>query len=380
MTHVSGLMADGFEPVREVFVRNFAQHGEVGAGCCVYVDGRPVVDLWGGEVAPGGPPYTASTLQMVASATKGALTICALQLVEAGQLDLDAPVAEYWPEFAAAGKDDIPVRWLLSHRAGLPAVRPRLTPADLYSWTTMTETLAAEAPYWEPGTAHGYHALTFGWLVGELIARVAGVSPGTYFAEHVAAPLGLDFHIGIPDRELDRVAPLLPPPLPPPGAPPDRMTAVLTDPASLGFEAFFVPHGLLGITNDPDLWRCEAPAANGMATAAALARMYAACIGEIDGVRLLRPDTLAAASAVESAGDDLVTQYVTRYGLGFQLSFPLRPFAGDGSVGHYGLGGSVGFAHPELGVAFGYTVNQMLPGGVVDPRSKPLIDAVVGCL
>jgi CubicO group peptidase (beta-lactamase class C family) len=377
---VDGVVEPGFERVRDAFERNFERHGEVGAACCVYVGGRPVVDLWGGVVAPSGAPYTGHTLQMVASATKGGLAICALRLVERGELDLDAPVATYWPEFDAGGKTDLPVRWLLSHRAGLPAISGSVTPQDLFAWKPVAEALAAEAPWWPPGSTHGYHALTFGWLVGEVIARVTGVSPGTYFAEHVARPLGLDFWIGLPTDEHHRVSPLIPSPPPPPGTAPDALTALLTDPSSLAFRSFFMASGLFGIVNDPELWRCEMPAVNGMATAHALARMYAACLDEIDGVRLIGTDTLDLARAVESAGDDLVTRYETRFGLGFQLSFPLRPFAGEGSVGHYGLGGSVGFAHPDLGFSFGYTVNQMLPGGVVDPRSKALIDAVVGCV
>lgn len=377
---VNGTVEAGFTPVRETFARNFALHGEVGAACAVYHRGRKVVDLWGGTTSVDGPAYSDTTLQMVASATKGALAICALRLAERGELDLDAPVAEYWPEFAEAGKGTVPVRWLLSHRAGLPKVTPRFTPADLFAGKPVIEALAAEAPHWEPGTAHGYHALTYGWLVGEVIARVTGTSAGAFFATEVAEPLGLDFFIGLPDTELPRVSPLIPAPPPPPGAPPDPLAALLTDPGSLAFEAFFVPHGLFGAINDPDLWRCEAPAANGMATAHALAKLYAACLGEIDGVRLLGPDTVGRARSVESAGEDLVTGYESRYGLGFQLSFPLRPFAGEGSFGHYGLGGSVGFALPERDLAFGYTVNQMRPGGVLDPRSSALIDTVLSCL
>lgn len=379
MTTVTGSVAPGFDPVREVFAQNFEQHGEVGAACCAYLGGEPVVDLAGGVVPPGGGPYTDRTLQMVASATKGALAICALRLVERGELDLDAPVAAYWPEFGAAGKADILVRWLLSHRAGLPAITPRLTPAELFTWRPVTAALETEEPRWNPGAAHGYHALTFGWLIGELIARVTGLSPGDYFTEQIAKPLGLDFWIGLPDTEHDRVAPLIPAPPSPPGSPVDRVSALLMDPTSLAFEAMFVPHGLFGAINEPELWRCEAPAVNGMATARALARMYAACIGEVDGTRLLESGTVELARTVESAGEDRVMRYETRYGLGFQLSYPLRPFAGDGSFGHYGLGGSVGFALPERGLSFGYTVNQMLPAGMVDPRSDGLIDALLTC-
>jgi CubicO group peptidase (beta-lactamase class C family) len=316
---------------------------------------------------------------MVASATKGALAVCAHRLVEQGKLDLDAPVSDYWPEFAAAGKERLPVRWLLSHQAGLPVVDAELTLDDVIAWDPVVDALAETRPVWKPGTAHGYHAITYGWLVGEVIARVAGRSPGDFFAAEVAEPLGLDFHIGLAESEFGRVSPLRPAALLP-GFQPDALALRIADPASLAHRAFFVPSGLLGGFNDPAVWRAEIPAANGMATAHALARMYAACLGEVDGVRLLAPDTLAAATVGQAEGIDAVAGYETRYALGFQLAFPYRPMAGPGSFGHYGLGGSVGFAHPERRLSFGYTVNQMGPGTPADPRSAALIEAVVGCL
>lgn len=377
-----GTVAAGFEPVRQTFEENFGR-GEVGASCCVYVDGRPVVDIWGGSVAPGSAePYTDRTLQMVASATKGAMAIVAHRLAERGELDFDAPVARYWPEFAAGGKETVPVRWLFSHQAGLVAVDEPLTMAEIYRWTPIAEALAAQVPYWEPGTAHGYHALTYGWLVGEVLSRVSGLSAGQLFAREVAAPLGIDFWVGLPDSEHSRVAPLIPAPAPPPGAEPDALTALLFDQNGLAYKAFFVPNGMFGTMNEPDMWRAELPGANGMASAHALARMYAACLWEVDGVRLLRPETVAAATVQQTAAGamDRVITFRSRFGLGFQLSFPERPMAGEGSFGHYGLGGSVGFAQPERGFSFGYAVNQMLPGGTVDPRSTALIGATLGCL
>jgi CubicO group peptidase (beta-lactamase class C family) len=380
VTEVDGAVAPGFEPVRAAFVANFGR-GEVGAACCVYVAGRRVVDIWGGTATPGtDDPYTDRTLQIVASATKGAVAICAHRLAERGELDLDAPVADYWPEFAAAGKGRIPVRWLLSHQAGLPAVERVLLMPDIYRWDPIVEALAAQEPYWEPGSAHGYHALTYGWLVGEVLARVTGLTPGQLLTREIADPLGIDFWIGLPDAELHRVAPLIPAPPPPPGAAPDPLAALMFDQKSLAFKAFLIPNGLFGTINLPEMWRAQLPAVNGIASARALATMYAACLGEVDGVRLLRPETLAAATVQQTSGTDRVIGFASRFGLGFQLSFPERPMAGPGSFGHYGLGGSVGFAHPERGLAFGYVVNQMLPGGVVDPRSKALIDATLDCL
>ena len=372
---VEGTVAPGFERVRDTFLANFADHGDVGAACCVYVDGEPVVDLAGGSVVPGGAPYTRSTLQMVASATKGALAICALRLSERGELDLDAPVAEYWPEFAAEGKADIPVRWLLTHRSGLPYVDTVLPMSEVYGWQPMVDLLAAQRPVWTPGSAHGYHALTYGWLVGEVLARVTGVTPGELIRREVADPLGVDFWVGLPASETERVSPLIVATAAPETRP-DPFTMMLFDAESMAHKAFFVANGLLGSLNDPAAWAAQLPAANGMATARSLARVYAACLGEVDGIRLLAPDTLRVATTEQSGGHDAVLQVDSRFGLGFQLPYPLRPFAGDGSFGHYGLGGSVGFGHAGAGVAFGFVVNQMLPGGVVDPRSAALIEAV----
>lgn len=377
--NVDGTVTPGFERVRDAFEANFTRFGDVGAGCCVYVDGEQVVDLVGGVVAPHGGAYTRDTLQMVASATKGALAVCALRLAERGELDLDAPVATYWPEFAAEGKDAIPVRWLLSHRAGLPFVDTVLPMRAVYEWQPMVDLLAAQRPHWEPGTRHGYHALTYGWLVGEVLRRVTGRTPGELVRREVADPLGVDFWVGLPESETRRVSPLIVATAAPETRP-DPFTLQLFDPESMAHKAFFVANGLLGTLNDPDGWAAQLPAGNGMATARSLARMYAACLGEVDGVRLLSGETLRAATTEQSAGRDEVLRVPSRFGLGFQLSYPLRPFAGEGSFGHYGLGGSVGFGHLTGGVAFGYAANRMLPGGVVDPRTHALVEAVFGAL
>ncbi|MGQ0624572.1 MAG: serine hydrolase domain-containing protein [Sporichthyaceae bacterium] len=377
---VNGAVAPGFERVREVFADNFARHGEVGAACCVYVDGRVVVDLTGGRFAPDSErPYDAGTLQLVASATKGALAICALRLAERGELDLDVPAAHYWPEFAASGKAAVPVRALLTHRVGLPYVDAELSLADICDWEPAVTVLAAQTPAWEPGTAHGYHALTYGWLVGEVLSRVTGLTPGQLIRREIAEPLGIDLWVGLPDELLGRVAPLLPV-VRKADDPPDPLLMLIADPAALAHRTFFVRAGLLGAMNDQSLWKAQLPAANGIANARALATMYAACLHEVDGVRLLPAESVRAAMVPQSVGRDLVIGTDDRFGTGFQLSFDRRPMAGDGSFGHYGLGGSVGFAHPEHGLAFGYVVNQMLPGGAVDPRSTALVAAVLTCL
>jgi CubicO group peptidase (beta-lactamase class C family) len=372
-TKIHGSVEADFEPVHDAFAANFERHGEVGAACCVYLEGRKVVDVWGGS-------YTPDTLQMVMSSTKGVVAVAAHLLAQEGELDFDAPVVEYWPEFAAEGKHSMPVRWLFSHRAGLPAVSRPLTFEDELAWDPVVDALAAQRPWWEPNTGHGYHVGTYGWLAGEVIRRITGMSVGAYVAEHIARPLGLELWIGLPEAQEERVAPLIPVPPPAPGAPVDVFTARLLDPTTLLHKAFVNPAITAGVFNERAFHAAEIPAANGIANARSLARMYAACIGEVDGVRLLNADTLDKAVREQSAGDDLVLGYETRYATGFQLSFPFRPMAGEGSFGHYGMGGSVGFAHPERGFAFAYVMNQMLPSGGVDPRTRSLVEALVSCL
>ena len=380
-TRVQGFVKPGFESVSEAFARNFERFGDVGAACCVYRDGRAVVDLWGGSLtASGDDPYGEDTLQMVMSSTKGVVAVAAQMLAEEGKLDFDAPVVEYWPEFGAEGKQTIPVRWLFSHRAGLPAIDRPLTIEDVFAWTPVVDGLATQRPMWEPNTAHGYHVGTYGWLAGEVIRRVAGASVGEVVAQRIARPLNLDLWIGLPEAMECRVAPMLPAPPPAQGTALDIFTARLLDPSTLLHKAFVNPPLPAPVFNERAFHAAEIPAANGITNARSLARMYAACIGEVDGVRLLQPKTVAAATREQSNGHDLVLGYETRYATGFQLSFLFRPMAGEGSFGHYGMGGSVGFADPDRGVAFAYVMNQMLPSGGVDPRTKSLVEALLGCL
>ena len=372
-TRVHGSVEAGFEPVHEAFIANFEQHPEKGAACCVYVRGTKVVDLWGGT-------YSADTLQMIMSSTKGVVAVAAHMLAQDGKLDFDAPVTRYWPEFGAAGKEDIPVRWLFSHRGGLPAIDRPLSVEDVFSWTPVADALAVQKPLWEPNTAHGYHAGTFGWLAGEVVRRASGMTVGEFVAEHVARPLGLELWIGLPEAEEEQVAPMIAPPSPPPGTPLDVFTARMLDPTTLLHRAFANPPLPPAVFNERAFHAAEVPAANGITNARSLARMYAACIGEVDEVRLLEPGTLEEAIRAQSAGDDLVLGYETRFATGFQLAFPFRPMAGEGSFGHYGMGGSVGFAHPQREVAFAYVMNQMLPSGGVDPRTQSLVQALLASL
>ena len=378
---MGGSVAAGFEPVQEAFAANFERHGEVGAACSVHLHGKRVVDLWGGVTAPGGSePYTADTLQMVWSTTKGVVAMAAHILAQEGKLDFDAPVTNYWPEFAAEGKAGIPVRWLFCHKSGLAAVDRPLGLDDVIAWTPCVEALAAQRPYWEPGTAHGYHTWTYGWLAGEVIRRVAGVSVGKFVAERITKALGAEFWIGLPESLNARVAPVLPPIPPEPGTPLDPLTARIADPNSLAHKSWANPAVPPAAFNEYPFRAAEVPAGNGIVSARALSRLYSACIGEIDGVRLLEAETLELATRTQAHGDDLVQGYETRFGTGFQLAFPFRPMAGAGSFGHYGSGGSVGFAHKELGISFGYVMNQMRPAYGSDPRTAAIVQALLGCL
>jgi CubicO group peptidase (beta-lactamase class C family) len=378
---VQGTVAAGFEPVRTAFAANFARFGEVGAACCVYLDGRRVVDLWGGRAdETTGRAWREDTLVPVFSTTKIATAVCAHLLAERGKLDLDVPVARYWPEFAAEGKKNIPVRWLLSHRAGLPALEKRFTMDGVQAWDPIVAALAAQRPVWEPGAAHGYHARTFGWLIGEVVRRVTGRSLGTFFAEEVAGPLGLDFWIGLPAEFEPRVARLIPP-QPPTGIDPDALSAPIrrmlearSDPNSLSSRALTLPEL---DDNSRAVHAAEIPGHNGIATARSLARLCAALVGDVDGVRLLSPSTVRAAIRTRSDGPDKVLFVDTRFGLGFMRDSSFSPFGGAGRFGHTGSGGALAFADPDTGLAFGYVVNRMMPGLLgADPRHTALITAV----
>ncbi|MFG1793553.1 serine hydrolase domain-containing protein [Nocardia sp. NPDC049149] len=385
---IDGTVAPGFEAVREAFAANFAEHGEVGAAVCVYRDGRPVVDLWGGIADPEtGRAWERDTIQLVYSATKGVTTTLAHLLVQRGLLDLDAPVAQYWPEFAAAGKDAIPVRWLLTHQAGLAALDKPVRLVDALAWTPMVEALAAQAPNWPPGTAHGYHGRTFGWLVGEVIRRVTGRTVGQVLAEDVAAPYDVDFFIGLPPAEQYRVSRLVFAPQPdfaaiPEDLIPERLRPVLAalqDPDSLANRAFQITDPPDLDFNSPDVHAAEIPASNGIGTARGLARLYAALVGDLDGHRLLTPETLSAATREQVAGTDLVITLEDRYATGYMLPTPELPLGGPHSFGHPGRGGSLAFADPTRGLAFAYTPNYIIENAV-DLRARNLVDAMESAL
>ncbi|MFH9576311.1 serine hydrolase domain-containing protein [Streptomyces sp. NPDC017454] len=385
MTTIDGEVAAGFELVREAFAANFSEYGDIGAAVCVYQHGRPVVDLWGGVADPEtGRPWTPDTLQLVYSATKGATATAAHMLAERGALDLDAPVAKYWPEFAANGKADIPVCWLLSHQAGLITLDQPVPLNEALAWHPMAAALAAQRPHWTPGTAHGYHGRTWGWLVGEVIRRVSGRTPGRFFADEIAAPLGLDFFIGLPAEQRDRVSrmvyqrPAVDLTTVPAESVPEELreqVAAWRDPNSFSNRAYAVTDPAAIDFDSPGVQAAELPASNGIGTAHGLARMYAALIGKVDGVRLLTSETLASATKEQASGKDQVMLITSRFSSGYMLPTETNPMIGPHSFGHTGRGGSLGFADPEHGIAFGYAMNNII-GGPNDLRATSLVDAV----
>ncbi|GAA4805226.1 serine hydrolase domain-containing protein [Streptomyces ziwulingensis] len=380
---VHGTVAEGFEPVRDAFVRNFTALGDRGAAVAVYRDGRRVVDLWGGvRDIDGTAPWERGTAQVVRSATKGVAAAVPLLLHLRGALDLDAPVGAYWPGFKAHGKERVLVRHVLNHRAGLPLLDRPLTPGEALDPRRGIEAVAAQSPVWEPGTDHGYHALTYGWLLDGLVRRVTGRGTGEWIADEIARPLGLDLWLGLPAAEeaagrAGRVGPLTAPE--PAGGlrvrPKRAVTAAYEDPASLTRRAF------AAITpaadqNTPAYRAAALPAAGGIATADGLARFYAGLIGEVDGVRLFDAATAELARTEESAGPDRVLVVPTRFGLGYMLHGGASPLLSPASFGHPGRGGSLGFADPESGIAFGYVTNGFRRTVTADPRAQALVKAV----
>ncbi|HEY8927390.1 MAG TPA: serine hydrolase domain-containing protein [Polyangia bacterium] len=361
---INGSFEGRFDAVARAFERNFSERGEVGASVCVYLRGRPVVDLWAGLAdREAGRAWTRETMVMTSSTTKGFAATVAHLLVERGLLDLDAPVASYWPEFAASGKQDVLVRWALSHRAGIPVLDHAPSLGDILAWTPVVAAVTNQRPLWTPGSAHGYHVQTFGWIVGELVRRITGKTIGRLYADEIASRFGIDYWIGLPAEHRDRVATCYPPP-----------------PAVVSRWPATMLRALGGWTtrqmNLPEVQEAEIPSSNGIGTAHAIARHYAALIGEVDGARIVGPRTLAAACQVQSDGLDQVLGAPTRCGLGFALPPSLGVASGPRSFGHPGAGGSLGFADPEAEVAFGYAPNQMSGVVVGDARAASLVEAL----
>ncbi|PJI50894.1 MAG: EstA family serine hydrolase [Pseudomonas sp.] len=371
-----------FTPVADAFSALFEDPQERGAALCIQIGGETVVDLWAGSAGKDpGQDWQADTLLNLFSCTKTFAAVAALQLVGEGRLDLDAPVARYWPEFEQAGKQNITVRQLLCHRAGLPAIREPLAPEALYDWPTMTAALAAETPWWTPGAEHGYAPITYGWLIGEVIRRVDGREPGAAIVERTAKPLGLDFHIGLDDAEFHRVAHIARGKGNLGDAAAQRLLrTMMTDAAALSTRAFTNPPSVLTSTNKPEWRRMSQPAANGHGNARSLAGFYS---GLLQG-KLLDEALLAELTREHAQGDDRTLLTSTRFGLGTMLDQPSVANAtyglGPQAFGHPGAGGSIGFADPERELALGFVVNTLGPYVLMDPRAQRLARLAGDCL
>lgn len=375
---VQGWIAPGFAAVFEAFAENFAQEEECGAAAAVYHDGQIVADCWGGwRNSSRSAPWSRETIVNAMSVTKAMAAISVHILIDRGQLGLDDPVADHWPEFAAAGKADLPVRYLLDHRAGLPYIED--APADLtvFDWDGMTSALAAQRPIWEPGKQAGYHVLSQGHLLGEVIRRVDGRSIGRFFAEEIATPLGLDFYIGVPEIQLDRCSEYLV----------ERKGTILDrdalDPESI------LARSWAQVPKDTDFngrrWRMsEFPSGNGHGTARAVARFFA-CLadrGTLDGTRILSAPAVETALTEQHAMVEVVMQRTYHQALGLLLNSPPIVWMGpnEKAFGHHGVGGSIGMGDRENRLAIGYLPNRMHNRLDNGPRARRIIEAAYACL
>ena len=375
---VQGTCDPQFSGVRDAFAAGFADGRELGASLAIEIDGASALDLWGGHTrADRTHSWERDTIACSFSCTKGLAAIALLMLVDRGVVDLDAPVAKWWPEFGAAGKDTIPVRWLLTHEAGMSAISRPMPFGSLSDWEAMTDALAAEAPSWEPGTAHGYHGVTFGHLVGEVLRRADGRTIGAFLHDEIAAPLGIDCFLGLPESEEARTA---------------DMSIELVEgaptffshwkPDGLGPKSFGNPPdcNVIEHTNSRAFREAEIAAANAHTNARALARIYGA-LGRGD---ILSPALVEEAGRIHVDGHDVVMDLPTRFGLGFEITMPEGEFSfgpGPRSFGHNGSGGSLGFIDPDAGVAFGYVMNRMQwTTRRDDERWFPILDALYTAL
>ncbi len=384
---MGGSFEPSFSELRHEFERSFAERGELGASVCVVLDGRRVVDLWGGFVGPGTQArWGPETVTVVFSCTKGAVALCAHMLASSGVLTLDRPVAAYWPEFAQSGKSEITLRMVLNHQAGLPGVSQPIAPEMVYDANVMALTLAGEGPLWEPGTRTGYHPLTFGWVLSEVVRRVTGQTVAQFFQESIARPLGLDFWIGLPANQAHRVASQVIPQASDCGLGPHFLQALRAkEPFAL---AIWNSYGALrdvDAYNRPETHAAEIPATIGITNARSLAMMYAplALDGALGSVRVVDQEYVATSIEVDgTAAVDLVRGEATRYSGGFERACGQTQGADDEAtwppeaLGSSGRGGAVAFADPARRLSFAYVMNRHSDGD--EPRaarSQPLIQA-----
>jgi CubicO group peptidase (beta-lactamase class C family) len=370
MADVHGTCDSRFEGVRETLAKSLEAGTDVGASVAVLVEGEPVVDIWGGFADEARTrPWERDTITNVWSTTKTMTFLCALMLADRGQLDFHAPVARYWPEFAAGGKEAVEVRHLMAHSAGLSGWTAHIEPEDLADWEKCTSLLAAQEPWWEPGTASGYHALTQGYLIGEVVRRITGATIGTWFASEVAAPLAADFHLGLPASEDHRVSLVIPP---------QAGRLAEADPGSIAMRTFTSP--LLDAAMATEIWwrRAEIPAANGQGNARSVATVQSIIAGggEARGVRLLSERGCDVVFEEQSNGKDLVLGIPMRFGMGYGLAGELLPM-GPRACFWGGYGGSLIVMDQDARLTVSYVMNRMESGLTGDLRGANVVLAAV---
>lgn len=381
---VHGFVDEGFGALMDAFIANFERRSDLGAGCAIVIEGRPVIDVWGGIAdARTGIPWQHGTAAVIFSCTKGLLAMSAYTLAQDGRLDLDAPIADYWPEFAQQGKSAITVRDAMTHRAGLAALDVDLSREDVLAWEPVIHAIEWQRPLHSPEAGHLYHALTYGWIVGEVIRRVSGSMPGRFFATMFAEPMGLRTWIGIPPEARSSIA-WMEVPLPDEDSEAARVASHLADSdptvarsLSMGGAFGFPVEAGIVTFNDAAIQAAEIPGANGLSSAESLARLYAACVGSPDRGPLLSGASIADALTVRSAGPQLsgLPDDGSRWGTGFQLSSaPVQPMLGPTSFGHAGAGGQLAFGDADRRLGFAYLSNQM--GGYGDARARELTQAL----
>jgi CubicO group peptidase (beta-lactamase class C family) len=378
MAEVSGMHDSRFEPVRDALAEQLESGNELGASIVVDVDGDTVVDIWGGwRDADHRSPWTADTITNVWSTTKTVTNLAALMLADRGQLDPYSPVARYWPEFAENGKEHIEVRHILSHTSGVSGWEAPFAVTDMYDWDLSTSRLAAQKPWWEPGTASGYHASNQGHLVGELVRRVTGQPLKAFVAQEIAGPLGADFQIGAAESDWDRIAPVVPPP-------PLPFDMAALDPDSPVYKTFTGPAADASAANTPGWRRADMGAVNGHGNARSVARILKSLAlgGTVDGVRLLSPDTIGLIFDEQSHGTDLVLGVPLRFGIGYALpETQTVPYVPQGRACYWGgWGGSVILMDLDRRTTISYMMNKMAPGIIGSDRSESYVRAIHDCL
>jgi CubicO group peptidase (beta-lactamase class C family) len=382
---VEGECDGRFKGVLDAFVENFVVRGEVGASVAITVEGRTVVDLWGGRTAEGGEAWRPDTLTVVFSSTKGASALCAHMAADRGLLDFDAPVVRYWPEFGQGGKEAALVSMMLDHSVGVPAVRARLKDGAFYDYAYMVETLEKETPFWKPGTRNGYHGVTSAWTVGEMVHRSTGKRMGVFLRDEVTGPLGVEFWMGLPEEHEPRVAPMIAAPIDDQARNSRIAKATRADPT--GPTALFMTNMGGFNSNSREGHAAEIGSATGISNGRGLAGLYAPLAngGTLNGVRLVGPDTLTRMGQVSVAThEDATLMIPTRFSLGFMKSMDNRrlensescsAILSEAAFGHVGAGGSIGFADPACRMSFGYSMNRMGQGILLNPRGQALVDA-----